>query len=299
MGRWVAVAGTTASRVSELPRLWVAGALAWIATVGPIPLLVAVVPLPAASDLTFAATGTLGSGAWPWNVVALAALTALLLVIALALLALADLAILAPPSVQYGAAATAARSLAVTMLCAAPVLALAGVLVAGLAVAGLDEFRAPDSTAGGPIVRTALRVVPLAGILAAAVALAGSVAAAARVRVVGGALILPALAASLFAIATRPGAALHAIVAPLLRALYLVFATVLLAVLWAPLGLRLGDRAGFGAAESALLVGFVAIWLCLVLGGGAVHAWASLTTAGIIETRSRPAGTEPEARSAQ
>jgi hypothetical protein len=51
---------------------------------------------------------------------------------------------------------------------------------------------------------------------------------------------------------------------------------VLLRVLWHPIGTRLeGD--GFGVAAILLLVGFVAIWLCLVLAGGALHAWGSVT----------------------
>jgi hypothetical protein len=60
----------------------------------------------------------------------------------------------------------------------------------------------------------------------------------------------------------------------LARVAYLALAAVLLRVLWAPVGVRL-EGEGIGLAAMLLLVGFVAIWLCLVLGGGALHAWGS------------------------
>jgi hypothetical protein len=61
----------------------------------------------------------------------------------------------------------------------------------------------------------------------------------------------------------------------LVRCLYLAGAALLLAVLWSPIGAMLVSGGGFDAESALLLVGFVAIWLCLVLGGGAMQAWAS------------------------
>jgi hypothetical protein len=58
------------------------------------------------------------------------------------------------------------------------------------------------------------------------------------------------------------------------RVAYLAVAAIGLRVLWAPIGLRL-EAGGMDPAVGLLLVGFVAIWLCLVLGGGALHAWGS------------------------
>jgi hypothetical protein len=51
--------------------------------------------------------------------------------------------------------------------------------------------------------------------------------------------------------------------------------TLLLVVLWKPI--RLALDAGELATPSTilLLVGFTAIWLCLLLAGGALNAWAS------------------------
>ena len=58
---------------------------------------------------------------------------------------------------------------------------------------------------------------------------------------------------------------------------YLVIATILMRVLWAPIAELIEGGAAIDLATILLLVGFVAIWLCLVLGGGAVHAWGSMT----------------------
>jgi hypothetical protein len=68
------------------------------------------------------------------------------------------------------------------------------------------------------------------------------------------------------------------------RVVYLAVAAVLLRVLWAPIGERV-ELAGIDPAAALLLVGFVAIWLCLVLGGGALHAWGSVSWTGVLGTR--------------
>jgi len=47
-------------------------------------------------------------------------------------------------------------------------------------------------------------------------------------------------------------------------------------------------------ATVLLLVGFVAIWLCLVLGGGAVHAWGSMTATLLLEGRTRTVPDRPQ-----
>ena len=60
-------------------------------------------------------------------------------------------------------------------------------------------------------------------------------------------------------------------------------------VLWAPIESRLSEE-GFGVAVVLLLVGFVAIWLCLVLAGGALHAWGSVSWTRLLEARGRDAG---------
>ena len=50
---------------------------------------------------------------------------------------------------------------------------------------------------------------------------------------------------------------------------------LLLRILWSPVSLQLGEGQLGGPQTLLLLVGFVAIWLCLLVGIGALHVWAS------------------------
>jgi hypothetical protein len=89
----------------------------------------------------------------------------------------------------------------------------------------------------------------------------------------------------------RTGTAAIGLVLVLLAARigYLALSAILLRVLWAPIDDRLsGD--GFGLAVILLLVGFVAIWLCLVLAGGALHAWGSVSWTRLLDTPGSEAG---------
>ncbi|MGZ8475064.1 MAG: hypothetical protein ACXWWQ_02415 [Candidatus Limnocylindria bacterium] len=285
MRRWLAEASTAAGHVSDRPQLWVAGGLAWAATAGPVALLLAVVPVPNVSDLTFFGARTFVNAAWPWNAVAAAAVAGLVVLLALWLLSLGDVAVLAdragaPPG-------SAARAFAVTTTAALPVLVVAGASALVLAWVAPAEFTAPDTSDGGPMLRTLLAIAPLLGVLLATGAVAGAYAAAARALIVdrstslGLALLgaIPALAAG------GAASAVHAVVAPAARLAYLGFATLMMGVLWAPIGTQLATGTGFGAAQGALLVGFVAIWLCLVLGGGALHAWGSMSWSRVLAVR--------------
>jgi len=296
MGRWLTGAWTAAADVSDGPQLWVAGGLAWASTVGPLALLFAVVPAPNVSDLTFLGAGMFVAAAWPWNAVAAVALAGLLGLLALVLLSLADVAVLAhrngaPPG-------SAARAFAVTVVAAIPVLVVAGATGLALARIAPAEFTAPDTADGGPVLRTLLGIAPLLGVLLATVVIAGAYAAAARVLIVDrSASLRGALSGAITALgAARPASAIQSVIGPAARLAYLGVATLMLGVLWAPIGAQLASGAGFGAAQAALLVGFVAIWLCLVLGGGALHAWGSVSWTRILDVQS-PSIVRGDARS--
>ena len=58
-------------------------------------------------------------------------------------------------------------------------------------------------------------------------------------------------------------------------AAWLVLTWGLLRILWIPIGRQAESGALLAPASVALLVGFVAIWLCLVAGAGMLHAWSS------------------------
>jgi hypothetical protein len=274
--------------VSDRPQLWVAGGLSWAATAAPLALFLAVVPLPGTSDLVFIGSRAFTSSLWPWNVVALAALAVAVTVLALALVVLGDAGL----RVDAGAmrAPRILRAVAVTVATAVPTLAVAA--VAALAVAGVarDEFVAPED-ALGPVIATVARVAPLIVLLAAVAVTSGAVGAAARVAVLDRGAGAGAALGSAPGMLARAGAAaaIHVLVTAVARLAYLALATLLLAVLWAPIGAELASGAEFDAPLGVLLVGFVAIWLCLVLGGGALHAWGSMTWTRLLPAARRRA----------
>ncbi|MEP7081938.1 MAG: hypothetical protein ABI841_03060, partial [Chloroflexota bacterium] len=132
----------------------------------------------------------------------------------------------------------------------------------------------------------------LLGVLLATVVIAGAWAAAARVLIVARRASLRSALSGAIPVLAGGGAAsaIHSVIAPTARLAYLGVATLMLGVLWAPIGAQLASGAGFGAAQGALLVGFVATWLCLVLGGGALHAWGSVSWRRVLAVRSPSLG---------
>ncbi|MEA2652037.1 MAG: hypothetical protein QOI85_1758, partial [Chloroflexota bacterium] len=175
------------------------------------------------------------------------------------------------------------RILAVNLVAALPAaLATMVVLVALVSVAP-REFNAPDP-AGGPVLRTVVRLRPYLVLLgltaaggAALAAVAGRLAVARRHHLT-------------HALRSAPGVVLHGAVAAhaflafLSQLAFLAFVTLLLSVLWAPVGAQLVAGGGIDVATGLLLVGFVAIWLCLVLAGGALHAWSAATWSRLVAT---------------
>lgn len=281
MRRWWQAAGTAIGSVSGQPELWVPGALVWVVSVGWIPFLVAVARPPTAAELTFLGARLVTSGAWPWNVALLAG-AALLVAIAVAVLAaLGDSALLAQLEHRRARASDVVHHLTAAGVTAMPVIALVGVLLVGVALAAPGEFNAPDRS-GGPVLRTALRLAPIIVVLALAVA-AGAAFVAISVRRGG--------VRRGWASVRRLGAGgwLQVGVGAGVSAAFAAFAIVLLRVLWEPIGIEL-DGGRIGLAGGVLLVGFVAIWLCLVLAGGAVHAWSAATWSQLLE---RPPAAEP------
>jgi hypothetical protein len=139
------------------------------------------------------------------------------------------------------------------------------------------EFGAPDL--GGPLIlRIASHLAPLL-VLLGAVILVGQATGAAALRHAVGPGALPigaALRTGLRDLVSHPfrrlGLALGAMLADFLA---LALAWALLRVLWAPISVELAAGQLVSAQALLLLVGFVAIWLALVLAFGALHAWVS------------------------
>jgi hypothetical protein len=273
MERWFSSARRAADDVSVSAGLWLPGALAWVATVGWLALLLGVAQPPSVATLTFVGAGIYTSGAWPWNAIGIVGAGILALAVAAALFALGESVLTRG---RRAAPRDVARTFALALACALPALVvMVGLGIAAIAVAP-GEFNAPTE-AGGPVLRTAMRLLPvLLVLLVAFVAGAAVHAAASRAaghgRSTGGAL---ADAPRRLARAGAPALA-QPIAALLVRIAYVALVVILLRVLWSPIDGRLLST-GIDAATLLLLVGFVAIWLCLVLAGGAVHAWGTLT----------------------
>ncbi|HJP71853.1 MAG TPA: hypothetical protein VJ975_09055 [Candidatus Limnocylindria bacterium] len=290
MHRWWSASRAAAGVVADRPALWLPGALAWVAGVGWLALIIGVARPPTTAGLTFLGAGIFASGAWPWNAVALGLGALLATLVALLLGAVAEAALLRGRRTND----RDVRGLFVLgVLCAAPV--VAGLLLTAMAavMVARTEFNAPRETVD-PVARTALRVAPLLVVTVVAAAAGAAVHAAAARHLVGRTPLDESLKRGVRDLRLAGAAALtQASVLLLVRIAFLAVAAALLRVLWAPIGQRV-ELAGIDPPVALLLVGFVAIWLCLVLGGGALHAWGSVSWTGVLGTRIGGEGRSPE-----
>ena len=283
MRPWRDAAGASMRLVSERPELWLPGALAWIASVGWIPFVVAVARPPSVAELTFLGARIVTSGAWPWNAVLIGASVVALVLAAFAVNAAANAVLIALLARRDPSVGGARRILAVNVLVALPAALATVVVVVALVTIAPREFNAPDP-AGGPVLRTALRLTPylvLLGLTAGAGAVLGAVTSR---LVLGRRRGLVDALRSVPGVVLQPAAAAHALLAIASQIAFLAFGTLLLGVLWAPIGVPLTAGGGIDVATGLLLVGFVAIWLCLVLAGGALHAWSAATWSRVVAT---------------
>jgi hypothetical protein len=283
MRRWRDAAIASTRLVAGWPELWLPGALAWTACVGWIPFTLAVARPPSVAELTFLGAGMVTSGAWPWNAVVIGAALVVLGLLAFVLSAIANAVLIALLDRRAVSSSDAARVLAVSLVTALPAaLATLVVLLAAVVIAP-REFNAPDPT-GGPVLRTLMRLAPYLVLLAMAIAAGGGLSAvASRHAVRNRSAVSNALRAAA-AVTLGIAPAIQATAAFALQVLFVGFATLLLTVLWAPIGARLGGGGAIEVDIGLLLVGFVAIWLCLVLAGGALHAWSAATWSRIVAT---------------
>ena len=281
MDRWRRAALASAEQVAVRPDLWAPGALAWLASVGWIPFIVAVARPPSDAELTYLGADMVASGTWPWNVVLLGAAALIVIGVGFVLTAVGNAALRAEVGGLDSVSAPAvARLVGIALVAAIPALVIGVLLIGAIAIVATGAFNAPQE-GPGPIVRIAVRVAPLAiGMVVAIVIGAAFAAVAARGQ---GARTGPWLLG-------RLGAAgwIHVGLGGLVAVAYLAFAGLLLGVLWAPVGTALGEGR-IDLAAGLLLVGFVAIWLCLIVAGGALHAWSATTWSRLLSGGSRPA----------
>jgi len=283
MRRWRDAAAASTRLVSERPELWLPGALVWIASVGWIPFVVAVVQPPSVAELTFLGARIVTSGAWPWNAVLIGTGVVAIVVLAFVLAATGNAVLIRLLQRRAASGGDVGRVLAVNLVAALPAaLATVAALIVLSAIAP-REFNAPDP-AGGPVLRTAVRLTPYLALLALTIAAGGALAAIAGRLAVGGRFGIAHALWSALGLAIRAAPATHAVLALLSQLVFLAFGALLLGVLWTPIGVQLAVRGQINVATGLLLVGFVAIWLCLVLAGGALHAWSAATWSRLLAT---------------
>ena len=284
MRRWLTATAPAASEVADRSSLWLPGALGWMVTVGWLALVLGVAQPPTIAELTFLGAGIFTSGAWPWNGVAIwpapwcsawrsrwprwrrRSCSAAAAQPCADVRRRSSSASSASCRCSWRPWRSSSRSPVAPGEINAP--ETDGAPLLRMLVA-LGPFARRDARGGGGRRRRPRRRHPV-GRRAATVRGARC----GRARELG-----------------RAGTAAIAQVLALLvaRIGYLVLAAILLRVLWAPIDARLAEE-GFGLAVILLLVGFVAIWLCLVLAGGALHAWGSVSWTRILDARGREAG---------
>jgi len=298
---WLQSAGIAARVAADRGDLWLPGTLGALPYLAWLPLVMTVAAVPRTSDLAFFGAGLLSSGLFPLNVLLIAVLGALGILLACLLAAFAEAALLRAAGLGTpGRSMTQELEMALSVMLVAvlPAVAVGAALISAVAAVAPAEFGAPDL--GVPLVlRIAQRVAPL---LAALILFAwlGQALGAVALRKVIGREAIPigrALRAALRDLRHHPlrrlGLALASFVADLLG---VALAVALLRVVWAPVGVELADGQLVTPAALLLLVGFVAIWLAVILGFGALHVWVS--TWWSLEIGTPGEVTRPEAQEA-
>jgi hypothetical protein len=277
---WLRHASVAARLAGGRPDLWLPGSLGALSYLAWLPLLLTVSALPKASDLAFLGARLLSSGSFPWNVLLLAGLATLGVLLACLLAAFAEAALL-----RAAGQGTAGRSLtretevvfSVLLIAVLPAVAIGAALVSGIAAVAPAEYGAPDI--GGPLLlRIVGHLVPLLVALTVLTVVGQAFGAAALRRATGPRAVAvgAALSGGLRDLLAHPLRRLGVAVASMLTDLLaLAVAIALLRVLWAPIEAKLAGGQFVSPQALLLLVGFVAIWLALVLGFGALHAWVS------------------------
>jgi len=289
-----------AARVAgDRPDWWLAGAVSAAPFLAWLPLVLTVAAAPRMSDLAFIGAGLLSSGWFPWNLAILAALVALVLLVGCLLAALGEAGMLraaglGTPRRSLGRETEVAFS--VLLVASLPVVATLAALATATAAVAPAEFGAPDI--GGPLLlRIAGHLIPLLVLLGAWILVGQAIGTAALRRAVGQSAVSidAALKAGLRDVVQHPfrrlGVAAATTVADLLA---LLLALAVLRVLWAPIRAELSAGQLVSPQALLLLVGFVAIWLALVLAFGALHAWVS--TWWSLELAAAIAEARPEAQ---
>ncbi len=280
MRGWLRRALYAAQLAGDRADLWPAGALAWLAFVGWIPFLV-VVARPDPNDLAFIGVSIYTSGAFPLNVIGLAVLALAVFALLCLASATAQVALLrsaaAPDPGRPPFSGAMLTGFTIVLLAAVPAIGALVALLAGVAAVAPDAFTSPD-TSTPILVRLGAPLLPFLIVFVVAL-LAGQAFGGTALRLAHqapGASITTVLGRAGRALLRRPWGAMGVVLGGLLLdVLALVVTSALLSVLWMPIGSAL-DGGRLATPETLLLLlGFVAIWLGLLLAAGAVQVAVS------------------------
>jgi hypothetical protein len=279
-GSFLRHAAVAARIAADRGDLWLPGALGALPYLAWLPLVLTVAAPPRTSDIAFLGASLFTSDLFPLNILLIATLAAVAILLGCLVASLAEASLL-----RAAGLGTPDRSLtreleatfSLTLVAVLPAVAVAAALVSGIAAVAPAEFGAPDL--GIPLaLRIAARLVPLLAALAILTWVGQAFGAIAiRLALGPGALSVGAsIRASLRELIGHPlrrlGLALVSLLADLVG---LALAVVLLRVLWTPIASELGRGQLVSPSTLLLLVGFVAIWLVIVLAFGALHVWVS------------------------
>jgi len=280
MRGWLRRALYAAQLAGDRADLWPAGALAWLAFVGWIPFLV-VVARPDPDDLAFIGISIYTSGAFPFNLIALAAVAVATFALLCLVAATAQLALLrsaaAPDPSRPPFARAMGTAFTIVLISTLPSVGALAALLTGVVAVAPDAFQSPD-TSTPILVRLGAPLIPFL-ILFVLALLAGQAFGGTALRVAhatSGAPITTVLGQSGRTLWRHPRGTIGVVLGGLLLdVVLLVLTSALLTVLWMPIGDAL-EAGRLATPETLLLLlGFVAIWLGLLLMAGAVHVAVS------------------------
>jgi hypothetical protein len=275
MRGWLANARRALALAGDRADLWPAGTLAWLAYLGWLPLVVALAP-PTVDGVQRLGVDLYSSSTFPWNVVAMAAGWVLAFGMLCLLAAASEVALrrLGAGRATHGMARDTLSAFAVILVSSLPVVAAAGAALIGAITVAQGAFLSAEGTLP-VLLGIASQVLPhLAALLLALVVMQAF--AAVALRKLGGGETLHAMKSAASELRHRPVRRLATAGAvALVDAALLTLQIVLLGVLWEPIGLALHEGQLASPDTLLLLVGFVAIWLGLLLVAGALHAAAS------------------------
>jgi hypothetical protein len=275
MRGWLANARRALAVAGDRADLWPAGTLAWLAYLGWLPLVVALAP-PTVDGVQRLGVDMYSSSTFPWNLVALSAGWVLVFGLLCLLGAASEVALrrLAAGRQAHGMARDTFSAFAVVLISSLPVVAAAGAALIGAITVAQGAFLSAEGTLP-VLLRIASQVLPqLTALLLALVVMQAF--AAVALRRLGGGEALHAMRRAASEMRRRPVRRLAtAAVVALVDAAVLALQIALLGVLWEPIGVGLRDGRLASPDTLLLLVGFVAIWLGLLLAAGALHAAAS------------------------